>query len=163
MCGALRARTAEAPAPARRHSQGEWQLRGTKTARDKILSFLCLRIATVGITMAWHEAGRGPDLEWIGILFQLMMAKCAILMTIDEKIAKEILAESQELLKKSTVPFKRLRSPTGRLSWAAGVVPRTRWTVSTLYAVLRVRRRASRAGQSPGAVRKGQTSGPGTA
>ena len=163
MCGAIRTRTAEAPAPARRPSQGEWQLRGTKTARGNILSFLCLRIATVGITMAWHEAGRGPDLEWIGILFQLMMAKCAILMTIDEKTAKEILAESQNLLKKSKVPFKRLRSPTGRLSWAAGVVPRTHWTVSTLYAVLRVRRRASRAGQSPGAVRKGQTSGPGTA
>ena len=40
-------------------------LRGTKTARDKILSFLCLHITTVDITMAWHKATRGPDLEQI--------------------------------------------------------------------------------------------------
>jgi hypothetical protein len=137
-------------------------LRGTKTARDKILSSLCLHIATVGITMAGRKAVRGPDLEWIGVLFQLRVAEGAILTTINEKIAKEISAESQELLKKSMVPSKRRRSLTGRLAWAAGAVPRTRWTVSTLYAVLRVRRRASRAGQSPGAVRKGQTSGPRT-
>ena len=53
--------------------------------------------------MAGRKAARGPDLEWIGVLFQLRVAKHAILMTTDEKIAKEILAESQELLKKSTV------------------------------------------------------------
>ena len=40
-------------------------LRGTQTARDKILSFLCLHITTVDITMAWHKATRGPDLEQI--------------------------------------------------------------------------------------------------
>ena len=40
-------------------------LRGTKTARDKILSFLCLHITTVDITMAWHKATRGPDLAQI--------------------------------------------------------------------------------------------------
>ena len=39
--------------------------RGTKTARYKILSSLCLRITTAGITMAWHKAMRGPDLERI--------------------------------------------------------------------------------------------------
>ena len=126
MCGALRARTAEAPAPARRHSQGEWQPRGTKAARDKFLSFPCLRPASVGITMVWHVAGRGPDLEWIGVLFQLRMAECAILMTIDKKIAKETTAKSQHLLKKSKVPFKRLGSPRDRLSWADGVASRTR-------------------------------------
>ena len=70
----------------------------------------------------------GLDLEWIGVLFQLKLAERAILMTINEKIAKEILAKSPELLKKSMVPSKRLRSLTGRLAWAAGVVPRTRWT-----------------------------------
>jgi hypothetical protein len=88
--------------------------------------------------MSGHKAVRGPDLDWIGVLFQLRVAERSILMTINEKIAKEILAESQELLKKSMVPFKRLRSLAGRLSWAAGVVPRTRWTVNILYAVLRV-------------------------
>ena len=40
-------------------------LRGTKTARDKLLSFLCLHITTVDITMAWHKATRGPDLAQI--------------------------------------------------------------------------------------------------
>ena len=55
--------------------------------------------------MAWHKAVRGPDLEWIGVRFQLRLTERAILMTINEKIAKEILAESQELPKKSMTPF----------------------------------------------------------
>ena len=40
-------------------------LRGTKTARDKFLSSLCLHTTTVDITMAWHKGTRGPDLEQI--------------------------------------------------------------------------------------------------
>ena len=112
-------------------------LRGTKTARDKILTFLCLHIATVGITMAWHKAVRGPDLEWIGVLFQLRVAERAILMTINEKIAKNLgrVPGAPEEVHDS---LRRLRSLTGRLAWAAKVVPRTRWTASILYAVLRV-------------------------
>ena len=112
-------------------------LRGTKTARDKILSPLCLHIANV-TTMAGHKPRRGPDLGWIRAPLQLRVAVGAILTTINEKIAKEISAESQELPKRSMAPSMRLRSFTGRWSWAARVVPCTRWTVDTLYAVLRV-------------------------
>ena len=90
-------------------------LRETKTARDNILSFLCLHTATVGITMAWHKAVRGPDLEWIGALSQPRLTKRAILMTINEKIAKETLAESQKLLKKSIIPFSG--SEDSRAAW----------------------------------------------
>eukprot|EP00971_Amphidinium_carterae_P317743 6316399-Amphidinium_carterae.1 len=32
--------------------------------------------------------------------------------------------------------LRRLRSLTGRLSWAAGVLPRARWAVNILYAVV---------------------------
>ena len=59
-------------------------------------------------------------------------------MTIGEKIAKETFAKPQELPKMSMVPFKWLQSLTGRLSWATGVVPRTRRAGSTRYSGLRV-------------------------
>ncbi len=32
--------------------------------------------------------------------------------------------------------MKSLRSVAGRMSWVAGVLPRTRWTVAVLYAIL---------------------------
>ena len=34
------------------------------------------------------------------------------------------------------VPTKELRSFVGKLSWIAGIIPRVRWTVAALYAVL---------------------------
>ena len=115
MCGALQARAAEASAPTRRHSQRKGQLRGTKTARNKSLSFLHFHITTRGFTMAWPKAARGPDPRWIRVPVQLRVAERAALMTIDEKTAKESSTESRELPKKSTVPSKWLRNPSGRV------------------------------------------------
>ena len=79
-----------------------------------------------GITTAGHKAVRSPDLEETGAPLQLRGAKGAIRTTPNEKIAQGTLAESQELLKKSMVPFKRLRSLTSRLSGAARGAPHIR-------------------------------------
>jgi hypothetical protein len=37
---------------------------------------------------------------------------------------------------KGMIPTKELRSFVGRLSWVAGTIPRLRWAVTTIYAVL---------------------------
>lgn len=42
------------------------------------------------------------------------------------------------------VPVRELRSMAGRMSWVAGVLPRTRWTVAVLYAVLKDEDRPAR-------------------
>ena len=34
------------------------------------------------------------------------------------------------------IPFRELRAVTGKLSWVAGTIPRMRWVVSIMYAVV---------------------------
>eukprot|EP00974_Lingulodinium_polyedra_P109009 10549941-Lingulodinium_polyedra.AAC.1 len=42
------------------------------------------------------------------------------------------------------VGLKRLKRLTGRLSWAAGIVPRMRWAVAILYATAAAAERDAR-------------------
>ena len=51
-------------------------------------------------------------------------------------MAEELASVASQLLTHSMVGLARLKSFTGKCSWCAGVIPRMRWAVAILYAVL---------------------------
>ena len=57
------------------------------------------------------------------------------LIEVTEATCFEISTEGQGIMKLRVVGVRRLHRFTGKASWAAGVVPRTRWSVDILYAV----------------------------
>ncbi len=101
-----------------------------------MLSLFCLLCTAFGIKLSWRKAVRGSALVWIGISFCLDLAEGFFRLTITTKYAAELSSEFQEVKTLSMLGLKHLRRLTGKMSWAAGVVPRSRWTVSIFYAVL---------------------------
>ena len=53
-----------------------------------------------------------------------------------KKMIEEIAQDVEGMLATSMVGVRRLRALAGRLSWIAGVVPRLRWVVNVVYAVV---------------------------
>lgn len=80
------------------------------------------------------------------------MTEVQIKLTVPKKMMTEIRSALEAWENKGTVSLKEVQQVTGRLSWAAGILPRTRWAVSIMYAVIadtkrdedEERRRASR-------------------
>ena len=67
-------------------------------------------------------------------MFEVVQAEAAIKLTVPKKMMAEADLEAWE--SRGTVSFKEVQQLTGRLSWIAGILPRTRWAVSIMYAVL---------------------------
>ena len=59
-----------------------------------------------------------------------------IKLTVPRKMMVEIQATLEAWENKGMVSVKEVQQVTGRLSWIAGVLPRARWAVSIMYAVL---------------------------
>jgi hypothetical protein len=94
---------------------------------------LLLVIQALGIRISWGKGSRGKSIEWIGVAF-LLQANCrAVTVTLTQRFVKDICEELLSISKLHMLGLKRLRSLTGKLSWAAGVLPRTRWAVRILY------------------------------
>ena len=90
----------------------------------------------MGIKLAWNKGTRGDEITWIGVHFRLDWEKRAVVCSIPELMVSMIMEDVDFCLEWAVVPAKRLRTFAGRLSWVATVVPRTRWAVSVLFAVL---------------------------
>ena len=73
---------------------------------------------------------------WIGVSFNVLWEDKLLILEIPKKMIDEIAAEIQHMLHNSMIGVKKLRSLAGRLSWVAGVVPRLRWAVNVVYAVI---------------------------
>jgi hypothetical protein len=113
-----------------------WLLTGPKWRRDRALALILFTLRALGINVAWHKGERGSNVNWIGVNFQLDWASSMMLLRLPEKMMAEILQETKDLMANSMVPVGRLRRFTGRMTWAAGVLLRARWTVAILYAVM---------------------------
>eukprot|EP00969_Alexandrium_andersonii_P101031 4457083-Alexandrium_andersonii.AAC.1 len=61
-------------------------------------------------------------------------------------MAQEISEEADELVQLSMLGLRRLKRFTGRLSWAAGIVPGLRWAVAILYATVAAAERDVKSG-----------------
>ena len=109
-------------------------IRGTAEQRNLQLSKVLYVLAAFGVQIAMHKGERGKRVTWIGTTFELHSHE-VILGT-----PRKMVLEMQETLAawtgKGMISTKELRSFVGKLAWVAGIIPRLRWTVTAMYAVL---------------------------
>ncbi|CAE7212170.1 unnamed protein product [Symbiodinium sp. CCMP2592] len=109
---------------------------GPLNRRRGIIAMLLYTAMAMGINLAFHKGERGLRVKWIGIAMELNVSEATFTLSIPKKVAAEILEKIQEWKGKGMISLRELRATTGRLSWVAGIVPRLRWAVSILYAVV---------------------------
>eukprot|EP00913_Durusdinium_trenchii_P011074 g10396.t1 len=113
-----------------------WILRGPTSRRNRNLALLLYTARALGINLAWHKGSRGSQLTWIGVMFEVVQAEAAIKLTVPKKMMAEAAQDLEAWESRGMVSVKEVQQLTGRLSWIAGILPRTRWAVSIMYAVL---------------------------
>ena len=110
-------------------------LQGSLKARDAALSFVLYTMAALGLRVSYKKGKRGAVVQWVGVKFELTQDGNLIL-----GLPTNFLQDTLEVLRKwekaGYASMKELRAMAGRMSWTAGVLPRARWTVGVLYAVL---------------------------
>ena len=111
-------------------------LNGTKSFRDVNLAMLLYTASAFGVQIAYHKGERGRRTTWIGIQFGIDPAEAAMMLTIPGKMIKELREALESWKDKGMISVRHLRSITGKASWMAGILPRWRWIVSIMYAVL---------------------------
>ena len=91
-------------------------------------------LAAFGVQLSLDKGEKGRRITWIGTGFELEQDQ--LVLATPQKMVKE----TQDLLsswkQRGMVPVRDLRTLAGKLSWIAGIAPRVRWVVSTVYAVL---------------------------
>lgn len=113
-----------------------WILRGPSSRRNRNLALLLYTARALGIYLAWHKGSRGSQLTWIGAMFEVKATEAQINLTVPKKMMMEIKSALEAWENKGMVSLKEVQQVTGRLSWVAGILPRTRWAVSIMYAVI---------------------------
>ena len=107
---------------------------GPRKLRETILSLILYSAELFGLNLSYAKAERGLQLKWIGINIEVDPELSLVNLTVPDKLVEEIKTVLESW--KSTVTIRELRSVTGKLSWLAGVLTRSRWAVSILYAVI---------------------------
>ena len=114
--------------------------------------------------IALSKGERGQQAQWIGVKMLMQWPANpmdgSVTYAAPKKMAEEILATLRQWLAKGMVSHRELRSTTGRLSWVAGIVPRLRWAVSVLFAVLRDAEEDDRSGAEEQRAAKRQDTRP---
>eukprot|EP00913_Durusdinium_trenchii_P012052 g11322.t1 len=113
-----------------------WILRGPTSRRNRNLALLLYTARALGINLAWHKGSRGSQLTWIGVMFEVMQAEAEVKLTVPRKMMEEIRGSLESWESKGMISLREVQQVTGRLSWVAGILPRTRWAVSIMYAVI---------------------------
>ena len=118
---------------------------GSRRHREHILSMVLHTLASMGMMLSLDKGERGTRLTWIGTTIELR--EDHVEFGIPEKMVKEVLQEITGWPKRGMVPCRTLRSITGKLSWIAGILPRTRWCTSVFYRVLAAAEQEALSGQ----------------
>ena len=117
----------------------------TLLARGRRLTFVTTMVTMLilarGIRVAWKKGARGTEVPWIGVAFELRAASAELALTINVKLMSEIRTECEQLMQTKVVGLLRAERLAGKLSWAAGVAPRSRWAAACLYAAVAAARR----------------------
>ena len=120
-------------------------LQGSKLHRNVILSGLPYTLAAMGVQVSLGKGERGVKVTWIGA--QIELWQTVITLSLPAKLKQELLEILTDWSHKAMISVKELRTVTGRLSWAAGVIPPIRWAVSIFYAVISSVERDEREGK----------------
>ena len=114
---------------------GFWALMGTLTRRNSNLSFILYTLKAIGLQVSLNKGQRASSVTWIGVRYTLL-PNSMLALTLPEKFIRDIMVEMESWDKRGMIPIKDLRRMCGRVSWLAGILPRTRWTVRVLYGAL---------------------------
>ena len=107
---------------------------GSKLERDRMLSMLLHTASIFGINLSYQKGERGTRLTWIGVSIEIKTAEREIVLTVPDKLIKEVRTKLEEM--QGMISLREFKALTGKLSWLAGILPRSRWAVSMLYAVV---------------------------
>jgi len=134
---------------------------GAAEQRLELLALFLWVLVALGVKVAWHKSTRSGEDEgsvtWIGVTFTLMRARRAVSAQINQKMVGELTRESSRMRDAQVVTLRSLRTFAGRLSWAATILPRIRWVVNILFAVLASAEKEARAAK--GAAKGGGSKG----
>ena len=111
-------------------------LMGTREERRSHLAMLLYTAKAFGINMAFHKGERGLRLTWVGVRIEVRPEEEVVVLSIPAKMIKDLQAKLKEWHGKGMVSLREVRQVTGKLSWLAGVLPRCRWCVTIMYAVM---------------------------
>lgn len=109
-------------------------IRGTTEQRNLQLSKVLYVLAAFGVQIAMHKGERGKRVTWIGTTFELHSHE--VILGTPGKMVLEMQETLAAWTGKGMISTKELRSFVGKLAWVAGIIPRLRWTVTAMYAVL---------------------------
>lgn len=87
-----------------------------------------------GINLAYEKGERGTRVVWIGVTIEVDQDNKQIIISVPQKLVDEVLSKMQSWAGMASV--REFRAVTGKLSWIAGILPRSRWAVSSFYAAL---------------------------
>ena len=110
-----------------------FMLRGPLETRNLQLAKVLYVLAAFEVQVAMGKGERGRRVQWIGTTFEIHTHEVVI--GTPQTMVQEVKETLANWTGKGMVPTRELRA-FGKLSWIAGIVPRLRWTVTALYAVL---------------------------
>ena len=113
-----------------------FMLAGPLGRRNRNVALILYSLFAMGINVAYHKGERGLRVTWIGVVFELDLSARVMKLTISHKMMKELLTKLKDWEGAGMIGLRELRSVTGRLSWMAGILTRTRWAVSIMYGVV---------------------------
>ena len=102
-------------------------LRGSPELRNVQLSKVLYTLAALGVQISMEKGERGRRVQWIGTTFEVHPNE--VILGTPRKMLQEVKETMATWVGKGMIP-------TRELSWIAGIVPRLRWTVTAMYAVL---------------------------
>ena len=105
-------------------------------AREGYLWPCLLSACAVSLEVARHEGGRSHEITWIGVTIKIRWEDKLAFFEVPAKMIQEFLSELKSILEASMAGVRGPMSLAGRLSWISRVLPRLRWAVCLVYAVV---------------------------
>jgi hypothetical protein len=121
-------------------------LAGPISRRNRTLALVLYSLYALGVNVAFAKGERGLRVNWIGVSFELDLPREHMKLTVSQHMVKELLVKMKDWEGAGMIGLKELRATTGKLSWVAGILPRMRWAVSIMYAVVASAERDAKTG-----------------
>ncbi|CAL1167184.1 unnamed protein product [Cladocopium goreaui] len=139
-------------------------INGTDDEKANLIALGLYTMKAFGVQIALAKGERGQQVQWIGVKMLLQWPESPLDGSITYSAPKKMIEEIVDTLRswqtKGMVSHRELRSTTGRLSWVAGILPRLRWAVSVLFAVLQDAEEDERMGAEDERAQKRQDNRP---
>lgn len=114
---------------------------GCRPWRETRFGGLLYTAAAFGVQVSLKKGERGRLVKWIGCTFELPEVSPNEEEMVAVITSQQMVEQTRQTLKqwvgKGMAPVRELQTLTGRMSWLAGFLPRVKWTVNVLYAVLK--------------------------